>query len=722
VKDYWRSVKGRPSLAAGLLLLVLVVTACQRGGTRSGGDQIAVSTRGPGMKRAALETLQFPAPRTFDLRHVNPQAFAAALGNDPVRIFEFVRDTIAYEAYRGVLRGPKGVLLAMAGNSVDRAALLASLLEHAGQQVRFVRGTLPDREATDLVTSMWAPRPQSSASQTLGEVPQSLKASTDAFVASTRRSYAIVRERLREAKQPTSRNLTSTLKALIVDAQSHYWVQWAKEGTWIDLDPSFGDATPGRTYAKAEETFTTLPDSLFHRVSIRVRVEEVTDASPATRTLLTYEGKAASLSGIDLVLFHQPENWRGPAASVPGAISAAIEDTGRLKPVLVIGEEILIGDVFLQKAKTTGIGGVSSLLRRDARGTTGIVVAEWLEFDFLAPGGTRETVTRDLLDVVGKLRRVAKQPLTLEEVVSRTQGDKAVNMARAVYSLLFTTGRIDTAHFSQLAEDAAPHEGEAPDIRRALRRINVAFVATSDGLLPRLYRPGGTAVVFYPDTPRLTITELSALSGILRIGIDLRRNWSRAVAIRSQDDVFLASVFRGVMDGALEWILIEHIVGALREKHGWPMVVSTSSVFDQAGADRVPFLLLPRDNEQLQGGVAHEGLVRVREEVDQGYLAIVPQRPVSVSGLPRFAWWRIDPRTGETTGVTDDGLHQAIELNVEHNKSTGETTITWREFVGNAVNLATTQTVTVATGSLEMGRFLGALLTAARVINETVVR
>ncbi len=673
------------------------------------------------MKRAALETLQFPAPRTFDLRHVTPQAFAASLGNDPVRIFEFVRDTIAYEAYRGVLRGPEGTLLAMAGNSADRAALLASLLQHAGQQVRFVRGTLPDREATDLVTSMWASRPEPAVPQALREIPQSLKASTDTFVASTRRNYALVRDQLREARPPTDRALSPALSDLIADARSHYWIQWAKEGSWVDLDPSFSDAVPGRTYAKAEDTLASLPDALFHRVSIRVRVEEVGGDSPVTRTLLTYEGKAAHLSGVDLVLFHQPENWRGPATGLPGAISAPIEDTGRLKPVLVIGEEVLIGDAFLQKVKTTGLGGVSSLLRGDARGTAGVVVSEWMEFDFVDPGGTRESVTRELFDVVGKVRRAAKQPLSPEEVLTRTQGDKAIDIGRAVYGLLLTTGRIDTAHFSRLAEDAAPREGEAPDLRRALRRLNMAFAAVSDGLLPRLDRPGGTAVLFYPDTPRLLITELSALSGIQRIAIDLRRNRSRPVAMGPHpEDAFLAAVLKGVMDGALEQMLIEHITAEFREKHGWPAVVSTTSVFDQVRADRVPFLLLPRDNERLQGGEAHEGLVRVREEVDQGYLAVVPQRPVAVSGLPRFAWWRVDPRSGETTGVTDDGLHQGVELHVEHNKATGETRIIWREMIGNAVNLATTQVIEVATGSREMGMFLGALLTVARIVREIV--
>ncbi len=75
------------------------------------------------------------APREFDYIW----AKAAELGFDRERIIQFVQRDIAPEPYQGALRGPLGTLWSAAGNSVDRADLLAALLRSSGERVRFAR-------------------------------------------------------------------------------------------------------------------------------------------------------------------------------------------------------------------------------------------------------------------------------------------------------------------------------------------------------------------------------------------------------------------------------------------------------------------------------------------------------------------------------------------------------------------------------------------------------
>jgi hypothetical protein len=65
-------------------------------------------------------------------------ALAAALGNDPVRIFNHVRNTIDYDLYHGLRKGPELTLLEGSGNDLDTCSLLAELLKAAGHsQIKF---------------------------------------------------------------------------------------------------------------------------------------------------------------------------------------------------------------------------------------------------------------------------------------------------------------------------------------------------------------------------------------------------------------------------------------------------------------------------------------------------------------------------------------------------------------------------------------------------------
>ncbi|CAN0512539.1 unnamed protein product, partial [Phaeothamnion confervicola] len=73
---------------------------------------------------------------------------------DATKIFRFVADAVAYEAYTGVLRGAKGTHWSLAGNSVDKALLLADLLAQAQVTVRLVAGPLDAAAVDELAASM----------------------------------------------------------------------------------------------------------------------------------------------------------------------------------------------------------------------------------------------------------------------------------------------------------------------------------------------------------------------------------------------------------------------------------------------------------------------------------------------------------------------------------------------------------------------------------------
>jgi hypothetical protein len=612
------------------------------------------------MKPLDLTTLTLPVPRTADLIHVHPTHFASALGNDSTRIFEFVRDHIRFEVYTGLLRGPRGTLLALAGNSADRAALLAAMLEKAGQRVRFAQGRLAAAEARDLVGSMWREKqeiPRETSTQGLSSVLESV---LERYPPIIRRDFDLIREQLRELGRPR-KEAAPSFDSLIAEATEHYWLQRAEGNRWVDLDPSFPDAAPGRAYTRVDRTFDTLPDALAHQVRISVHVEEYAEGALSRRELLKYTARATELSGVAVFLAHFPENWSGPAGSIQQGIAAAIQDTGRVKPVLMVGDRIISGEAFFQRPPS-GIGSIGNLLRgQGSRNPLPLAAAEFLSVEFLSPGATATTVVREVFDLIGPARRTAGRPLTDEELQSRIEQKDTVDIRKAFFSLFFTTGRMDAAHISGGGEPAPTSSptSQEPDLSTILGRLSTVFAMMSDTVAGRVGQPSRAIALFYHDSPRLTIMDLTQSGNSVRLSLDLRRDHMRAVALGPEPEtIVLARILRGVIEGTLERMLLEL---ALPARAGGPDELAanmgTSTLFELAAGNGVKSLLLPRDRDRL-GTLPDNAQARVAEEIARGYVVVAPERSISIRGMPRYAWWRINPVSGETTAVTDEGLHQ----------------------------------------------------------------
>lgn len=69
-------------------------------------------------------------------------AKAQELGNNPVKIFEYVKNNFFFEAYYGSLKGAHETLLEQAGNDFDQASLLLALLRVSNISARYVYGTV----------------------------------------------------------------------------------------------------------------------------------------------------------------------------------------------------------------------------------------------------------------------------------------------------------------------------------------------------------------------------------------------------------------------------------------------------------------------------------------------------------------------------------------------------------------------------------------------------
>src|SRR2546423_3159601 len=626
--------------------------------------QSAADRRGPGFRP---QPIALGIPSTLDLKQVDPVVYAKAFRNDPQRIFEFVRDQIRYEAYNGCLRGPRGTLLAMSGDSVDRATLLASLLRAARQTVRFARGTLPEAEAGTLVESMWAD--ETTAPKPPREPRAEVKSFVEALRRGTVRDYNGIWDTLKRGNfAAIGSDFALKREALLGIARNHFWVQWLKDEQWIDLDPSFSEAMPGKAFAAAEATLDDLPDSLFHQVTLRVSVEEYSvlstgndPAAPVKREILSFTGHSADLSGIDLVFAHQSENWKGPVKGLTRAIADALSNTGKIKPVLITGPgKWIAGQPFSIKLPAkTGTGGLNSMLRGEGtRNPVALALAEFVDFEFTAPDGKKEKVSRDVFDLIGKAERANGKIVTADFVRDRAASPENIDLKRSLFDIFFTTGGIQASHLDGI-KSGAP--AKPMTVLSLLQCLNVTFVTGSDLLGSSIRWPDRSNICFYPDSPRVPIAEPTTAGKKRRLLLDLRRDHvSAAVNGSHPGDAFSARIVRGVLDGTLERIVVEYMTRAGREKKLLEPLVSASSVFERAAAEKVPSVLLSEGSHEMDSGIPADAAARLKEEFAAGFVAVAPKKPVSsATGGPRLAWWRFDPRSGGETAGTDQSLQRA---------------------------------------------------------------
>ena len=65
------------------------------------------------------------------------KALADSLGKDPIKMYDYVKNTIAYQPYWGSLKGARQTLLEKRANDCDQASLLIALMRYSGYPARY---------------------------------------------------------------------------------------------------------------------------------------------------------------------------------------------------------------------------------------------------------------------------------------------------------------------------------------------------------------------------------------------------------------------------------------------------------------------------------------------------------------------------------------------------------------------------------------------------------
>lgn len=630
----------------------------------------------------ALEAIAAAAPRTdFEV-----PALAASIDGDSGALSAWVQAHIAPDAYRGELKGAEGALEDRRGNSLDRALLLAALVKAKGGTARLARTTLESATALKLAETIAEESHTPAAALDATRIDPILAA----LESDTRINGAALKAAREKAEGEAaaasaagdalrskvtaglvglvgSRLLGETATAVML--ADHWWVQVEQGGVWVDLDPDA--ATVGALSATETMDADAVPQSEKHRVTLRVVAETAPRGGALTTTTLlerTYD--TADVNGRILSLATQPLNAPGldTLAATKGDIAADYRAGTAWLPVLVAdGPEIqnLIRDdgaileatdanIQQQTGVAAAFGGNTSGLDQIGSGeeepaeaaSAGQFTSAWIEFEITAPGAPARTERRVIFDAIGaEARANGAVPEELTDAALAARGQAL----RDTYAIVIQGGAISPA--------------------RAASRF-AASVAMARRFVANWLRGGASETgPLYPDEFRLPNLELTAWAmgrdgdvALAGTNIALLRD----TALIGDDGLSMIQVFDIVANpvagpngaarlaaGVGDTVLEHQLMGAPDGS------VNTAIAFAaDLDAGKPWGVVTPDDPAALDTlGLAPDAAALIRSDLARG--AVVVARPGAT--LADATWWRIDPATGETVGMTAAGGSEAAE-------------------------------------------------------------
>jgi hypothetical protein len=677
---------GKPALKFRATLNFLMTLSVSWSGNTFGDEPIDVEAIARNLDDFGqrLSTLR----SNIDKSNFVPDDQVDKLDFEPETIIEFVSEEIVFHPYEGALRGAAGTLQTRAGNSLDQAILLAYLLNTAGYDASIVQAQLSEVDALRLLRTVET-----------GRVPQSLdymeQVIEDFATTSSNESSATsggpaetedahVEQDVLEIEEELNQLLASAgivmesenvTNKLLPKVQSYFWVQHRGDSTleWQDAHPAFGkNVTPSGL--EPERRFEeSIPAEFHHQFTISAWIEQWQAGSiKKHRVMKPWSSPVANLIGKSLRYHNAPS---GLNQQNVGDFEAALEKTtvftpmfngaiapgaqafdlkGRTVDMLAMGGSgaggifQTIGDKF--ESATTGIAD-----RKDGKPTFALH-SMYLEFTFTAPSGQTETSKRFLL---APRERYDDDSTVIWALIT----DHNYMVAPGNHPVELLVDRLLAANIQGLDWlEFMVRESFEPD------KENQIPEEMPTGVQPLLQHwlmdqvsIGDPTVIKYRTIP--------ALLGIRQGYRDAQTAFSavdivfnRVEHVRKTDSGIesapKSSLKAGVWDTVLESIPASSRTGDLQS------VISTAWVFELAKQQGIESVVLrPGESDRVkQLGIDSNAARFVGEALEDGFAVVIPSR--LPEGAPMAGWWRVDPQSGETLGMTGDGYGQDMMVYV----------------------------------------------------------
>ena len=517
--------------------------------------------------RAAYAELPFAELRVVAAQRV--------LGSEPEVLFHFVRDETRWLPYAGVLRGADGVMLDRMGSSLDRALLLATLLEEAGHEARLASAAL-DAAGLEALHAAWAQLPVATrpeaefddveeraaiiaVAQRHGLDPTELDdlyreqqtasdQTRERLLAQVQRQHAALQAVLGESElnetelNETEPNETELGASLPGDSvTNHWWVEWRSSGGWRALDPALPEHEPGDRLAAVGDDVEhyypeALPEEVYHRLNIQVVAEQFDNGRLQEHIALEHQVATADLLGRQLQLELYPLGLPSLQSLLEegdalATLPARLLEQQQWMPYLRIGDSLVrqqiihadgsVEDPGAQSAAGRAVGEAAALLGGISVGgglaqqqaPSPELTAVFLRFSVEAPGRDTDLFERPMMDLLGPAQRAAGDRSFAIDTALREQRAAA---------LLGTLELLGQTTWLPPSQQTAWHYEALLDNRQA--SLGVAYAASygdfsfmSDSLEARSLRReeldqlAGLRLAFSPYLERVALTRLNLL-------------------------------------------------------------------------------------------------------------------------------------------------------------------------------------------------------------------